>query len=323
MAGPKVTRLCAPLERHGLGQVLDIVPNHMAIVGKENPWWWDVLEDGPSSRYAAYFDVEWDPPEAKLRNMVLLPVLGDHYGRVLENGEIVLARDGPRFIIRYHDHLFPVSPRSLDNLVAAAAERCHSEELAFIADALGRLPHSTATDRLAVRRRHRDKEILRAQLDRLCKQEPKAGVALDAIVTEVNSDPDRLDALLERQNYRLAFWRTAGRELGYRRFFDINTLVGLRTEDERVLADTHALVLDWLTRKILDGVRVDHPDGLRDPQGYFERLHVTCPQAWIVAEKILEPGSGFQRHGRSPGPPATILSTTSIISLWTRPARRP
>jgi len=282
--------LCAALKHHGLGQVLDIVPNHMAIVGEENPWWWDVLEDGPSSRHAAYFDVEWNPPEAKLRNTLLLPVLGDHYGRVLERGEIVLTREGARFIIRYHDHLFPVSPRSLDNLVAAAAERCQSDELAFIADALGRLPHSTATDRLVVHRRHRDKEILRAQLEHLCKEEPKVAAALDAVMAEVNYDPDRLDALLERQNYRLAFWRTAGRELGYRRFFDINTLVGLRVENDRVFDDTHALILDWLSREILDGLRVDHPDGLRDPQEYFDRLYAACPRAWIVAEKILEPG---------------------------------
>jgi (1->4)-alpha-D-glucan 1-alpha-D-glucosylmutase len=282
--------LCAALDEHGLGQVLDIVPNHMAIGGRSNPWWWDVLENGPSSRYAAYFDVEWDPPESRLRNTVLLPVLGDHYGRILEAGEIRLEREGARFIIRYHDHSFPVSPRALDTLLAAAAERCGSDELAFIAAACARLPPSTATDRAAVYRRHRDKEVLRAQLERLCQEQPRIAAALDKVTAKINSDPDRLDALLDRQNYRLAFWRTAGRELGYRRFFDINTLVGLRTEDERVFAETHALILDWLANGALDGVRVDHPDGLRDPQQYFERLHSACPRAWIVAEKILEPG---------------------------------
>jgi (1->4)-alpha-D-glucan 1-alpha-D-glucosylmutase len=167
-------RLCAALDAAGMGQVLDIVPNHMAIVGRENPWWWDVLENGQSTPYASYFDVEWDPPESKLRDMMLLPVLGDHYGRVLDNGEFALQR--------------------------------------------------------------------------------------------------------------------AQRELGYRRFFDINTLVGLRAEDERVFADTDALILEWLLNGVLDGVRVDHPDGLRDPQLYFDRLHAVCPGAWIVAEKILQPG---------------------------------
>jgi (1->4)-alpha-D-glucan 1-alpha-D-glucosylmutase len=283
-------RLCAALEENGLRQVLDIVPNHMAIGGKENPWWWDVLENGPSSRYAGYFDVDWDPPEAKLRNMVLLPVLGDHYGRVVEKGELILEREGAQFIIRYHDQVFPVSPRSLDDLIATAAERCQSNHLAFIADALGQLPPSTATDWDAVRKRHRHKEVLREQLLRLCEQQPALAAALDQTVAEVNSNPDRLDALLERQNYRLAFWRTAGRESGYRRFFDINTLAGLQSEDEQVFAQTHALILDWLAREVLDGVRVDHPDGLRDPEQYFNRLHKACPRAWITAEKILEPG---------------------------------
>lgn len=283
-------RLCAALEENGLKQVLDIVPNHMAIGGRENPWWWDVLENGPSSRYAAYFDVDWDPPEAKLRNMVLLPVLGDHYGRLVERAELSLEREGAQFIIRYHNQVFPVSPRSLDDLIASAAERCDSNHLAFIADALGQLPPSSATDWDAVRKRHRHKEVLREQLMRLCEEQPKVAAALDQVVAEVNSNPDRLDALLDRQNYRLAFWRTAGRESGYRRFFDINTLAGLQSEDVQVFAQTHALILDWLKREVLDGVRVDHPDGLRDPEQYFNRLHTACPRAWITAEKILEPG---------------------------------
>jgi (1->4)-alpha-D-glucan 1-alpha-D-glucosylmutase len=283
-------QLCATLKENGLGQVLDIVPNHMAIAGRENPWWWDVLENGPSSRYAGYFDLEWDPPEAKLRNTVLLPVLGDHYGRVLEAGELRLEREEGSFVIHYHDQVFPVSPRSLNDLLATAAERCQSDDLACIADGLGQLPMSTATDWVAVRRRHRNKEVLRGQMARLCREQPEVAAALDQVVAAVNSDPDQLDVLLERQNYRLAFWRTAAQDLGYRRFFDINTLVGLRAEDETVFAETHALILDWLRKGVLHGVRVDHPDGLLDPQAYFQRLYEACPQAWILAEKILEPG---------------------------------
>ena len=291
LGGPEAhAQLCAKLKENGLGQVLDIVPNHMAIPGRENPWWWDVLENGPSSRYAGYFDIEWDPPEAKLRNIVLLPVLGDHYGRVLETGELCLEREEGRFVIRYHDQVFPVSPRSLNDLLATAAERCQSDDLSCIADGLGQLPMSTATDWVAVRRRHRNKEVLRRQLARLCREQPKVAAALDQLVAEVNSDPDQLDVLLERQNYRLAFWRTAAQDLGYRRFFDINTLVGLRAEDETVFAETHALILEWLRKGVLDGVRVDHPDGLLDPEEYFQRLYEACPQAWILAEKILEAG---------------------------------
>jgi (1->4)-alpha-D-glucan 1-alpha-D-glucosylmutase len=284
------TRLCFTLARHGLGQILDVVPNHMAIAARGNAWWWDVLENGPSSRYASYFDVDWDPPESRLRNTVLIPVLGEHYGRVLEAGELRLKRDGASFTIAYHEHAFPVAPPSLDEALGTAAARARSDALAFIADALGRLPLSTATDWLSVQQRHRDKEVLRGLLERLMREEPEVAAAITRIVDEVNSSPDALDALLEQQNYRLAFWRTAGRDLGYRRFFDINTLVGLRVEEDRVFADTHALVLRWLGDGMLDGLRIDHPDGLRDPEHYFRRLHNASPTAWVVAEKILEPG---------------------------------
>jgi (1->4)-alpha-D-glucan 1-alpha-D-glucosylmutase len=139
-------RLCEALQQHGLGQVLDIVPNHMAIGGADNAWWWDVLENGPSSRFATYFDVHWEPPEARVRNIVLLPVLGDHYGRVLEAGELQLVRAGGSFTIGYHEHRFPAAPRSLDGLLAAAAERCHSDELSFIARSFGRLPLPSTRD---------------------------------------------------------------------------------------------------------------------------------------------------------------------------------
>jgi (1->4)-alpha-D-glucan 1-alpha-D-glucosylmutase len=283
-------RFCEALGGHGLGQVLDIVPNHMAITGAENPWWWDVLENGPASRYAAYFDVDWDPPESRLRSSVLLPILGDHYGCVLEAGELQLERRDASFSIRYHDHAFPVSPRTLDTLLRAAAERCRSDKLGFIADALGSLPVSSATDWVSVRRRHRDKEVLGAQLTRLLAGRPEVAAAIDTMISEINADVDALHTLLERQNYRLAFWRAAARDLGYRRFFDINTLVALRMEDEQVFSDTHALVLRWLKEGVLDGVRIDHPDGLRDPEAYCQRLHRAAPRSWIVVEKILEPG---------------------------------
>jgi len=283
-------RLCRALGERGLGQVLDIVPNHMAITERSNTWWWDVLENGPASRYAAYFDVDWNPPQARLRDTVLLPILGDHYGRILEGGELELARRGGRFEIHYHEHRMPVAPRSLDTLIAEAARRCGSPDLAFIADSLGQLPLSTATDRESVARRHRDKEVLAGQLARLAGERTEVARALDAEVARINGDPDSLDELLQRQNYRLAFWRTAGQELDYRRFFDVHTLIGLRMEDERVFADTHALVLGWLRDGVLDGVRIDHPDGLRDPEEYLERLRDEAPEAWIVVEKILEPG---------------------------------
>jgi (1->4)-alpha-D-glucan 1-alpha-D-glucosylmutase len=128
----------------------------------------------------------------------------------------------------------------------------------------------------------------------LLAEQPDMAEVVDAVTSELNANPDALHTLLERQNYRLAFWRAAARDLGYRRFFDINTLVALRMEDEQVFADTHALVLRWLREGVLDGVRIDHPDGLRDPEAYCQRLHRAAPQSWIVVEKILEPGEGLR-----------------------------
>jgi (1->4)-alpha-D-glucan 1-alpha-D-glucosylmutase len=284
--------LAEALAREGLGQLLDVVPNHMAI-HSGNRWWWDVLENGPSSRYAAYFDVDWDPPEHALRNKVLLPVLGDHYGRVLGRGELRLTRAGGSFLVRHHEHTWPAAPRSLDGLLAAAAERSGSEELGFLSESLGRLPLPLLDDRRGFQRRHRDKEALRSLLEQLLRGSPELAAAVDAEVERANEDPERMHSVLEGQNYRLAYWRVAARDLGYRRFFDVNSLVALRAEDERVFAETHLLVLDWLRQGALDGVRVDHPDGLRDPQGYFERLRAEAPEAWIVAEKILAPGEAL------------------------------
>ncbi|HEX4210857.1 MAG TPA: malto-oligosyltrehalose synthase [Candidatus Binataceae bacterium] len=282
-------RMHAALRQHGLLQILDVVPNHMAIITPHNPWWWDVLENGPSSAYATYFDVDWETPERRLRNSVLLPVLGDQYGFILDRSEIQLERDGAKLNVRYYDNRFPVAPRSLDGILRDAANRCGSEELAFLADTFGGLPLSTTTDRESVARRHRDKNVLQSSLERLINARSEVGAAIDVVIAAINHDQQALHALLERQNYRLAYWRAASRELGYRRFFDINTLAGLRMEDERVFEDTHFLVLRWLKDGVLDGLRIDHIDGLREPAEYLERLAKYAPDAWILVEKILMP----------------------------------
>ncbi|MBD3336106.1 MAG: malto-oligosyltrehalose synthase [Candidatus Eisenbacteria bacterium] len=285
--------MCAALQDAGLGQMIDIVPNHMAIAGRQNPWWWDVLENGPASRYATFFDVDWEASEERWPNKVLLPVLGDHYGRVLEAGELRLVREGGRFTVAYHEHAFPVDPSSLEPLLSRAAESAGSELLQFLADSCGRLPRPTVVDQSEVERRHRDKAVLEDLLARVWREEPSAAAAIETEVARVNEDPDALDELIEAQNYRLSFWRTAGRDLGYRRFFDINDLAGLRVEDEAVFATTHALPLEWRRRGWVQGMRIDHPDGLRDPTQYFRRLREVCGDIWIVAEKILEPGEAL------------------------------
>ncbi len=322
-------QLCQSLATAGLGQVLDIVPNHMAITGPENAWWWDVLENGPSSIYASYFDVDWDPPEAKLRNTVLLPILADHYGKVLDAGEISIERSGGSFLVRYGDRVMPVAPRSLDSLLGRAASATGptsltagvtpAMELESLAAAFGNLPPSWATDRASVRARHRDKEVLRGRLAALCSGHPEVAAAVDAEVARLNADPDCLDALLERQNYRLAYWRTAGQELDYRRFFDIDSLVGVRVEDEAVFEDGHSLVLSWLREGVVDGLRVDHIDGLRDPLGYLERLQAASGGRWVVVEKILGPEE--ELPGRWPVAGTTGYEfATGLTGLFMDPA---
>jgi (1->4)-alpha-D-glucan 1-alpha-D-glucosylmutase len=282
-------RFCRRLEELGLGQVLDIVPNHMAI-GRENRYWWDVLENGPSSRYATWFDIDWNSSEVKLQNKVLIPVLGDQYGRILDAGQIKVERNGEGFQVRYGDNLFPVAPRSLSVVLSRAEKITKNDELNFIAESFLRLPSPESTDREVSLQRHRDKTVIYGLLQRLCTEESEVVKAIDRAVDELNADHNALDDFLNQQQYRLAYWRTAGQELGYRRFFDVNTLVGLRVERPHVFEATHCRILQWLQNGVLDGVRVDHPDGLRDPQQYCERLRNQAPDAWIVGEKILEPG---------------------------------
>jgi (1->4)-alpha-D-glucan 1-alpha-D-glucosylmutase len=281
-------RFCARLKELGLGQVLDIVPNHMAT-GEQNRYWWDMLENGPSSQFATWFDIDWNSPEVKLQNKVLIPVLGGQYGQVLSAGELSIQYDGDSFQIRYFDHAFPLSPRSLAIPLSRAARHIDAPTLNFIADSLARLPLPQPGEDEMAAARHRDKTVLYDLLHRFCRETPGASEAIVRAVTELNGAPDALDAILNLQNYRLAYWRTADQELGYRRFFDINSLVGVRVERLHVFMATHARILDWLRAGVLDGVRVDHPDGLRDPQQYFARLRAAAPNAWILAEKILQP----------------------------------
>ncbi|MGH2718320.1 MAG: malto-oligosyltrehalose synthase, partial [Actinomycetota bacterium] len=191
-------------------------------------------------------------------------------------------------------HPLPTTPDSLDLMLLIAAGRSQSEELESIAAALSRLPPGTASDPEQIRERERDGDVLLGQLARLLDERPGVAEAVDGVIALVNSDPDTLDTLLERQNYRLAYWRTAGRDLPYRLFFDINTLVGLNMEREEVFNASHSLVLGLVDQGILDGLRVDHPDGLRDPEGYLRRIRARAPAVWLVVEKILQPDEALR-----------------------------
>ncbi|HEX3764167.1 MAG TPA: malto-oligosyltrehalose synthase [Kofleriaceae bacterium] len=287
--------LVAAAHAAGLGILLDIVPNHMSIGGTANRWWVDVLENGAASYYAHYFDVDWNGGDER----VLLPVLGERYGHALNSGGLQLARGrGPEAAGRGSDLIevragelrFPMSPHALGRIVRRAGERIAHPELQFIGDALAGLPGSAEVG--ARRRRHRDRAVLLARLTELGDRVARA---IDDEIAAVNADPFELDAILEAQNYRLAHWSVAGSQLSYRRFFDINSLVGIRVELPDVFAAGHHRIFGWVADGTVDGLRVDHVDGLRDPAGYLVRLGEAWADApgsppgspWILVEKIL------------------------------------
>jgi (1->4)-alpha-D-glucan 1-alpha-D-glucosylmutase len=280
--------------RLGLGVVVDVVPNHVSIEGGHNRRWLDVLEHGASSSSAEWFDIDWVGREDYQKGIVVLPVLGDLYGELLAAGDLAVRRDGVRFCAEAPGHRLPLAPRSLPLLLRPAADRLAdgpdvdplaADSLTFVADALDAL--EPATTERARRRRTGHLGVVQDLLARLLDQAAVAA-AVDAEIDAVNADPDALHHVLDDQHYRLAFWRTGARELDYRRFFDITTLVAIRVERDRVFDAVHELPLRWLAEGRIDGLRIDHPDGLADPSGYVHRLRGAAPDAWIVVEKILE-----------------------------------
>ncbi|HEX8831399.1 MAG TPA: malto-oligosyltrehalose synthase, partial [Longimicrobium sp.] len=301
-------RMAGLLREHGMGHLLDIVPNHMGVGGHTNPWWWEVLEDGPDSKFAKYFDVDWRPRKAELEGKVLLPVLGDQYGRVLERGELKLVYGGGRFRIDYFDNRFPAAPASTAAVLREALARLegvldewHPDrmELESIATALERLPNRRRTDTQSVAERRREKAVTQNRLSGLYALSPAVALALDQAVETFNGTVDdtasfdRLHALLEQQPYRLAFWRVAAEEINYRRFFDVNDLAGVRVEVPQVFDDTHRLILRLVREGKVTGLRIDHPDGLFDPRAYLRELQHQAAgveareRFYVVVEKIL------------------------------------
>ncbi len=304
-------RFVAALHEHGMGQILDIVPNHMGVMGSDNAWWLDVLENGQASDYAGFFDIDWEPLKDELQGKILVPVLGDQYGTVLDNGELKLTFDRGKgeFSLIYHEHRFPVNPREYPRILDRRLERLEQSlaskreeflEFQSIISAFGHLPSRLETAVPLRTERLRDKEIHKRRLATLCSQSAEVSAFLEQSVSEINGtvgDPksfDELHELIKGQAYRLAYWRVAADDINYRRFFDINELAGLRMENEEVFEITHRLIFDLVRQRKVDGLRIDHPDGLYDPAQYFRRLKDGLTAAspddkrvYVIIEKIL------------------------------------
>jgi (1->4)-alpha-D-glucan 1-alpha-D-glucosylmutase len=302
----------AELHAHSMGQVLDFVPNHVGIAEPLNQWWMDVLENGPSSRYAPYFDIDWHPLKSDLRDKVLLPILSDQYGRVLERGELQVHFEEGTFYLRYGDRRLPIAPGTYRYVLGIALENLaeHKDEdfyaeVQSILTALEYLPKRTETDPKRIAERIREKEIIKRRLERRCAEAPQVLQAIEKALARINGEPgdprsfDALDELLNAQSYRLAFWRVAAEEINYRRFFDVNDLAAIRVEHPKVFDAVHRLLLELMHTGAVTGLRIDHPDGLYLPREYFEKLQQRCAKAlaiplpqdgraiYIVAEKIL------------------------------------
>jgi (1->4)-alpha-D-glucan 1-alpha-D-glucosylmutase len=282
-------RMVAELHKRGMSQVLDTVPNHMGIGEETNAWWMDVLENGRASIYAPFFDIDWDPINTKLTNKVLLPILGDQYGIVLEKGELKLsfAPTEGRFYLHYYDHTFPINPRSYEDVLSLNKDQLLQElgpeseaalEYQSILTAINHLPDRNVTDPDRTLERNREKEVIKRRLAALCSTESRVEKFIHTNIEAFNGTPgdthsfDMLDALLERQPYRLSFWRVATEEINYRRFFDVNELAAIRVDQPAVFEETHRMIMGLLREGKLNGLRIDHVDGLLDPAGYFQNL---------------------------------------------------
>jgi (1->4)-alpha-D-glucan 1-alpha-D-glucosylmutase len=280
-------RLASALTARGLGLILDVVPNHMGIAGDANPWWLDVLENGRASPRAAFFDIDWTPIKPELRDRVLLPVLPDQYGRVLESQQLQLELADGAFHLRYAGARLPIAPDTyaqiltdrLDVLAGRLGpEDAGLQELRSILTALEHLPGRTETDPARLAERLREKEIVKRRLATLTKESVDVREHVEDTVRAMNGTPgdpasfDALDRLLSAQTYRLADWRVAGDEVNYRRFFDVSHLAAIRMEERSVFDAAHELVFRLVGEGKVTALRVDHPDGLYAPGEYFRRL---------------------------------------------------
>jgi len=294
--------LTAALKQHGMGLLLDFVPNHMGISGPFNPWWNDVLECGRNSPHAPFFDIHWNGGSTA---RVLVPILEDHYGVVLEKGGIVLHRDGGTFYFAYGESRFPLSPESYTTLLEKAAaqltDQSARDALTEISAAFSRLPRLEPEDPIERKKERRATVLeIKKQLETLIANDAAVRTAIDDQVATFNGHPqdrasfDALDRLLGQQHYRLARWKTGAHEVNYRRFFAIDTLVGLRMENDDVFRESHQRIAELIRDGAVSGLRIDHIDGLWDPERYLGQLQELARSQpgelplFVLVEKILE-----------------------------------
>ena len=286
------TALVDALHERGMGLLVDWVPNHMGIASGQNPWWDDVLENGPAAASAEYFDIDWRPAREDLENRVLLPILSEPYGDVLEKGLIFIEWGGDFFRLVHGERRLPLAPESVAPVLVAIVDRAAGRldvesvrELESLLTALRHLPerHDTAPDRR--KERAREKEVIKRRMARLVEGSPMlADVVREALddlngVAGMPSSFERLDGVLRSQAYRLASWRVAAEEINYRRFFDVNDLAAVRMESPEVFEQTHSLLLRLLSEKRIDALRLDHTDGLYDPYAYMHLLQRRFPHS--------------------------------------------
>jgi (1->4)-alpha-D-glucan 1-alpha-D-glucosylmutase len=318
------------LKSHGLGQVIDVVPNHMGV-GVGNAWWTDVLENGPGSPYASFFDIDWSPLKPDLANKVLLPILGDQFGKVLEDQQLVLAFEDGAFWLKYFDRRLPIAPHSWamilthrgDELAQAlAGDEAHLNEYQSILTGISHLPAMTETDPEKVNERRREKEVIKRRLKELADAAPQVDQFIQENVRLFNGthdDPhsfDLLERLLGEQPYRLAYWRVASDEINYRRFFDVNELAAICMENVEVFNQTHRLILQLLNDGQVQGLRIDHPDGLYDPPEYLRRLQKA--RFLQVCRQVFD--EEFAGHGASAEEPAASTADVATDSSPASPA---
>jgi (1->4)-alpha-D-glucan 1-alpha-D-glucosylmutase len=298
------------LRARDMGHLLDVVPNHMGIARSANAWWMDVLENGPSSRYARVFDIEWRPVKAELADKVLIPILGDQYGAVLERQELTLAyRDGS-FVVRCYDDILPIAPDTYRLMLGPRLDawiREHpgedGDELQSILTSSDHLPARSSRDEADIATRAREKEVVKRRLAALVDRSGPVRAYVESCVDAINGTRGRprsfdwMDGLLNAQSYRLAHWRVASEEINYRRFFDVNQLAAVRMEDPAVFDEVHAFLFELIRRGGPTGLRVDHVDGLFAPADYLRRLQARIADMtgadhpyYIVVEKILSRG---------------------------------